>query len=396
MTGVCENLMFPLGGGGMKSRLITVTIVFSMVILLAAGLFYMEGKQKDTKDQRAQQIIAVNELEQLALKGDTDQISEKSEALQNSLRASEISSHGDNRYFIICAVAVCYIILVFGYIYFSILRPFDKMKGFAKEIAQGNFDVPLQYERSNYFGDFTWAFDSMRKEITRSRACEKEAVENNKTVIATLSHDIKTPIASLRAYAEGLEANMDRTAERRQKYISIIIKKCDEVARLTNDLFLHSISDLDKLKISMEQFELCGFLSSVVHEISTDSHNVRLRLPEEKIMVLADKNRMMQVCENLINNAGKYAKTDMDLSVSATEECVRLSFRDYGNGIADEDLPFVFGKFYRGKNCGSEQGSGLGLYIVKYIVEKMNGEVLLHNHKDGLEVVIQLPLCVTI
>lgn len=78
-----------------------------------------------------------------------------------------------------------------------------KIAGFAENIAQGNFDVPLKYERCNYFGAFTWAFDSMRKEIIKARAAEREAVENNKTVIATLSHDIKTPVASIRAYAEG-------------------------------------------------------------------------------------------------------------------------------------------------------------------------------------------------
>lgn len=376
----------------MKSRILAITVFFSIGIFLVAGMFYLTGMEPDVEDVKAQQMIAVNELEQLALNGDTDQIPEKSRALQESLRTQKAGVRGDRRYFLLGAVASGYMIVVFGYIYFAVLMPFDKLKDFAKKIAQGDFDVPLRYERSNYFGDFTWAFDSMRKEITRARACEKEAVENNKTVIATLSHDIKTPIASLRAYAEGLEANMDRSAEKRQRYISVIIQKCDEVARLTNDLFLHSVSDLDKLKISMEEFDICEFLRIAASEISADSYTVRLRLPEEKIMVLADKNRMMQVCENLMNNAGKYAKSDMDLSVSAEAGSVLLSFRDYGCGMADEDVPFVFGKFYRGKNCGSEPGSGLGLYIVKYIIEKMNGEVLLYNHRDGLEVILHLPV----
>ena len=134
-----------------------------------------------------------------------------------------------------------------------ILLPFDKMEIFAGKIAQGNFDFPLNFERSNYFGAFTWAFDSMRKEITKARSCEREAIENNKTVIATLSHDIKTPIASIRAYAEGLEANLDSTYEKRMKYLSILMRKCDEVSKLTNDLFLHSLADLDKLKIKMKR-----------------------------------------------------------------------------------------------------------------------------------------------
>lgn len=107
---------------------------------------------------------------------------------------------------------------------------------------------------------------------------------------------------------------------------------------------------------------------------------------------MADKNRFLQVCENLINNARKYAKTNVDIQVTVKEELVEISSRDYGKGILDEDMPFVFGKFYRGKNCGEEAGSGLGLYIVKYIMKKMEGSVQLKNHSDGLEVVVSLKI----
>lgn len=376
----------------MKSRLAVVFLLFSICFFLFAGVFFACSGKTDSEDVRSQQIVAVNELEQLAKKGEIKKMQEKSAELQEDLRSAKTEAKGtDTRYLFLGTAAAVYSGIIFWYIYVSILRPFDKMKIFAKEIAQGNFDLPLAYERSNYFGDFTWAFDSMRKEITRARSCEKEAVENNKTVIATLSHDIKTPIASLRAYAEGLEANMDSTAEKREKYISVIIRKCDEVAGLTNDLFLHSISSLDKLEISMETFELCGFLRAAVSEITVDEQNVCLTLPDQKIMVSADKNRLVQVCENIINNAAKYAGTVLDLTVTPDGDSVRIVFRDYGSGIEDEDLPFVFDKFYRGKNCGNRQGSGLGLYIVKYIIEKMNGKVFLHSYPDGLEVTVALP-----
>lgn len=376
----------------MKSRLAVVSLLFSICFFLFAGVFFACSGKTDSEDVRSQQIVAVNELEQLAKKGEIKKMQEKSAELQEDLRSAKTEVEGtDTRYLFLGTAAAVYSGIIFWYIYVSILRPFDKMKIFAKEIAQGNFDLPLAYERSNYFGDFTWAFDSMRKEITRARSCEKEAVENNKTVIATLSHDIKTPIASLRAYAEGLEANMDSSAEKREKYISVIIRKCDEVAGLTNDLFLHSISSLDRLEISMETFELCGFLRAAVSEITVDEQNVCLTLPDQKIMVSADKNRLVQVCENIINNAAKYAGTVLDLTVTPDGDSVRIVFRDYGSGIEDEDLPFVFDKFYRGKNCGNRQGSGLGLYIVKYIIEKMNGKVFVHSYRDGLEVTVALP-----
>ncbi|MDE7062956.1 MAG: sensor histidine kinase, partial [Lachnospiraceae bacterium] len=244
----------------MKRRLMSISIGVSFIMILIAGVFYIQSRRQSLEDLRSQQIVAVNELEQLALQGELEELRAQSSKLQDSLRASETNSEGNIEYLILGGIGVLYIAIVFAYLYFAVLRPFDKMKNFAKDVARGNLEVPLDYERSNYFGDFTWAFESMRREILKSRSCEKEAIENNKTVIATLSHDIKTPVASIRAYAEGLEANMDHSVEKRAKYLHVIMKKCDEVAALTNDLFLHSISDMEKLKVEVERFELCGFL----------------------------------------------------------------------------------------------------------------------------------------
>ncbi len=375
----------------MKGRLISISILLSIGIMLCTCFFYLQSRWKNGAEIKAQQILAVNELEQLALNGDLDQVSEKSARLQEHLRSSGENTGGGENYLLLGAAFILCMMFVLIYVYFSILRPFENMKRFAGEIAKGNFDIPLEYQRSNYFGEFTWAFDSMRREITKSRSCEKEAIENNKTIIATLSHDIKTPIASIRAYAEGLEANMDSSAQKRQKYISVIMKKCDEVSGLTNDLFLHSVSDMEKLNISMEQFELGEFLKEAALEICTEQNAVRVRIPEKKIRITADRKRLMQVFENLINNARKYAKTSIDVSVIPGEHDVEILFQDYGTGILDEDMPFIYCKFYRGKNCGTEQGSGLGLYIVKYIIEKMQGEILICNKQEGLSVSVRLP-----
>ena len=376
----------------MKNKLIFISMAFSLAIALVVGLLFVENRQNDANEMTFNQIVAVNELEQLAMQGELEQLSKKSAVLQESLRFTQRGTASEVYYLILGTVCILYGVFVFVYVYVSILKPFDKMKIFAREIAQGNFDMPLHYERSNYFGEFTWAFDSMRREIVKSRASEKEAIENNKTVIATLSHDIKTPIASIRVYAEGLEANMDNSVEKRQKYLSVIMKKCDEVSNLTNDLFLHALSDLDKLEITTESFEICDFLRTVIGEISAEREDIRLKAPDEMIMVCADKKRLMQVCENLINNARKYARTYMDVSVEQRGKSVEIVFRDYGGGIPDQDMPFIYEKFYRGKNCGMEQGSGLGLYIVKYVLKKMRGEVYLYNKSDGLEVVVTLPV----
>lgn len=376
----------------MKNRLLAITASFAVVIIIITAFFSIKNKGIHPQDIQAKQIIAANEIEQLSRMGKTAEAAKKAALLQQDIRKEVRKDSGNEQLIFMCGISLIFLCSVFSYIYFAILRPFDKMKVFAEKIAQGNFEFSLDYERSNYFGDFTWAFDSMRREITKARSCEREAVENNKTVIATLSHDIKTPISSIRAYAEGLEANLDGTHEKRMKYLSVIMRKCDEVSRLTNDLFLHSLSDLDKLKISMEELELTSFIENTVNEIAAKQDDVHFQKPDFTILIDADQNRLIQVTENLINNARKYAKSDIDISMACLDGIAEIHFRDYGKGIPDEDMPFIFDKFYRGKNCGREQGSGLGLYIVKYVVEKMNGKIFLHNYQNGLEAIIQLPL----
>lgn len=375
----------------MKAKLLKITCFFAVILVLITGSFYTDNTLEKSQDQNAEQIVAVNEIKQLIQSGKTEEAARKAEDLQQILRLSVTQPNQNNKWIILCIINLVYLIFVFGYVYFSILRPFNKLEYFTNQIAQGNFSLPLKYERSNYFGQFTWAFDNMRQEITKARSCEHEAIENNKTVIATLSHDIKTPISSICAYAEGLEANLDSTPEKKARYLRILMKKCDEVSKLTNDLFLHSLSDLDKLKINLEEFELCTFIKTVVKEIAAEQNDVYWNEPNFTAVISGDKNRLIQIIENLINNARKYAKSDIYITLSYTNDFVKISFRDYGPGIPDKDMPFIFDKFYRGRNCGKEQGSGLGLYIVKYITEQMGGNILLHNHKDGLEAIVCLP-----
>lgn len=376
----------------MKNKLALIMLVFAGVIIIAAICIGRMDKPAQNQDYSQQQIIAVNEIEQLARAGKNEEAAQKAALLQEQIRSSNNNEQTSNHLIIISVISLAILLIVFIYIYFSLLRPFHKMEKFASNIAQGDFSMPLNYERSNYFGQFTWAFDSMRREISKARASEREAIENNKTVIATLSHDIKTPLSSIRAYAEGLEANLDKTPEQREKYLSVLMRKCDEVSKLTDDLFLHSISDLDKIKVNSEIFELVSFMETAIAEIAGEQKDIYWENDNQPLVVIADRKRLMQIIENIINNARKYAKTDIIISLQRSEGNVEIHFRDYGRGIPNEDMPFIFDKFYRGKNSGDEQGSGLGLYIVHYLAEKMNGSVLLHNKDDGLEVIVTLSL----
>ncbi len=372
----------------MRRKIIFISLLFIAVMIIITCIFYFNSNQEILNELKGEYVIALNEIEILSNQAKYDEMNLKINELQEIIIKED--KINNLNIILIGSIAIVLIIIVFIYIYFKILRPFEKMKGYAQDLARGNFDTKLDYERGNYFGEFTWAFDSMRKEIITSRASEKAAIENNKTVIATLSHDIKTPIASIKAYSEALEANMDNTIEKRKKYIDVIINKCDEVSNLTNDLFIHSLSDLDKLKINKEELEITELINNTITELSINS-NINYNKPNFKAYVNIDKNRFVQIIENLVNNSNKYAKTKIDINANLCDDSLELSIKDYGPGINDEDMPFIFDKFYRGKNSNNEQGSGLGLYIVKYIIDSFNGSILLHNN-NGLEAIIKIPL----
>ncbi len=374
----------------MKKILISTAILFIALLAVFIGAL-CKSADKPVNTAIKEYAVTANEIEQLIANGDTETAAECAAELKKALSEYNPPNEKTSDYlWKVFGVSSAIIIAVFMYIWFAILRPFEKLTAFAERIAGGDFDLPLNYERTNYFGKFTWAFDCMRREISSARACEKEAIENNKIVIASLSHDIKTPVASIRAYAEGLQAGMDATPEKRAKYLGVIMRKCDEVAALTNDMLLHSISDLDKLKMNPTEFELCEFIKEIVSEISA-RNNIHLNLPTHFIDVNVDRSRLIQVFENIVSNAAKYAKTDVEISAAKTDKGAEIVFRDFGKGIPDEEIPFIFDKFYRGSHTEKENGAGLGLYIVKYVVTQSGGNVFAENLPDGFQIKIILP-----
>ncbi len=371
----------------MKKKLITISIFFIFILDIAFTTILIVENNRYSNTNRGNQIVNINEIEQLYNNGNDVLAKQKLDELADYLRNTS-DSFNPTPLIIMLIISILFVAVIMIYIYFKMIRPFDKLKGFASNIAQGNFDIPLDYERTNFFGDFTWAFDSMRKEVIKSRKCEKEAIENNKTVIASLSHDIKTPIASIKAYSEALEANMDSTYEARVEFVNVISRKADEVKKLTDDLFLHSLSNMDRISVNNEKLDLVEVLNNSIKDFRANQ-TINLDNSLTNAFIMGDKERVYQIFENIINNSIKYANTKIDVKLLDDNEYYIINFKDYGPGINDSDMPFIFEKFYRGVNSKDKQGTGLGLYIVKYMLEKMDGKVELENN-NGLLVKIFL------
>lgn len=313
-------------------------------------------------------------------------------AAQDALRAAA-DARSDLPLILVWALCAASIIAVIGttaYLYASVVRPFMRLESFADEVAQGNFDLPLAYERSNPFGRFTWAFDNMRTEIKRARAAETQAVEQNKTMIAALSHDIKTPIASIRAYSEALELGLARSDEERTGYTETILRKCDEVTELTDDLFLHALADLDVIEVACIETPIGKTVESAVKDF--DATNTVRIMHLDEAAIPHDPKRLSQVVENLIANARKYApRSPIEITGSLTENAYRIDVRDRGEGMLPQDMPFAFDRFYRGGNIEGAPGAGLGLFIAKHLVERMGATIRIEDADPGLRVVIEFP-----
>lgn len=376
----------------MKKTLFRITLIYVMfLVLLSVGLYRFAFSGRIYEKENGRELVLLNEIRQLS----SDNTAQKAiDEMEVCLRNKDLS---ENRAVVIrlismfWIVGLLYTVTLLAYVFYKVLAPFERLQRYAEDIAGGNLDVELGYERTNFFGAFTWAFDHMRKELQYAKKKESEAIEANKVIIASLSHDIKTPIASIRAYSEALEANLDAKYEKRQRYVATIMKKCDEVTALVNDLVLHSLSELEKLEIKMTEIAIDSVIRQTVQELEFD--NLKLVEPLCPAMVMGDARRIEQILENLINNARKYAPGQpVRVYCESKDGRYHVHVRDFGAGIEPEDMPFITQKFYRGKNVGEMPGSGLGLYIVDYLLKEMGGEMTLQNTRQGLDVEFSFPI----
>ena len=290
-------------------------------------------------------------------------------------------------YSIIITVFIQLLIIII-YIYRldkSIIKPFKKLNGFAERVAGGNLDIPLDMDRAHLFGEFTEAFDIMRSELKKARIAEKEANDAKKELVAKLSHDIKTPVASIKSTSEiGYEYTKD---EKIKNYFNQINIKTDQIKLLVDNLFNSSINDIKEIDVNPSNHNSSILKGLIINSDYLNKLN-SFEIPDCNIYI--DKVRIQQVFDNIINNSYKYANTKIDIEVIENNDYLTISFRDYGNGVDEIELPILTEKYKRGKNVKDKDGAGLGLYITKYFMDKMNGELKLENSNPGFKVIISI------
>jgi len=276
------------------------------------------------------------------------------------------------------------------YQYATIIRPFKRLETFAGLVAQGNLDIPLDMDRKNRFGAFSESFDIMREQLVIARENERLLDVSKKELVASLSHDIKTPISSIKAIAELYQAKYGTSGE-----MSSIIKKADQIDLLISNMFTATLEELRQLKISPEDMSSTELKDIIL----LSDYQGRIRpfdIPE--CIVSVDRLRIKQVIDNILGNSYKYADTDIEVTSCFSngykgidKQALEMCFKDFGPGVPDNEINLLCEKFYRARNAEGKGGSGLGLYLAKYFIDGMGGGIRLEND-DGLSVYLYLEL----
>lgn len=283
--------------------------------------------------------------------------------------------------FLQCCICVGY----FFYLRRVILRPFDKMKDFARRVAGGNLDIPLEMDQKNLFGAFTESFDLMRSELKRARIAEARANEEKKELVAKLSHDIKTPVASIKAAAEvGFARSVDEKSRENYEQIN---RKADQINTLVTNLFSAALEELQELSVTPSEFQSAKLKAML--ETADYLHRAEIP-PVPACMLSADRLRLQQVFDNIFANSYKYADTEIQVSICTEGNYLVVCIEDSGGGVDEAELLFLKEKFRRGSNTKNIEGAGLGLYIADYCMRKMKGRIDVANGPAGLRVMVRV------
>ncbi len=353
-----------------------------------AGLFSLTRYSYTTKIERKGEIVG-----KIIIDYDVN--------LMPAQIARKVTYHFKISYILGLGSIVLFISLFSRIISRSVLVPLDELNRATESIAKGDLDFVIKYKRNNELGRLCQAFETMRDKLKASIEERLASERQRKEMIGVISHDLRTPISSIKGYVEALQDGMARDEEQFQRYLKVIHDKTNRLDALIDDLFLYSQMELGNLKMNLELADSRVMLEDIMNSVSMDLENETMEMvvkrPFPSVWVRADIKRINQVVDNILQNAVKYAENCGVIEVMATVDdgYLEISISDNGIGIAREDLSHIFELFYRGEKSRSRHygGTGLGLAICKNIVEQHGGKIWAESHiGEGTTISFTLPV----
>lgn len=277
----------------------------------------------------------------------------------------------------------------------KVLKPFHNMTDLSYELAKGNLSTPIQEEKNKFFGRFLWGMDMLRENLESNKEKELALQKEKKTLILSISHDIKTPLSAIKLYTKALTRNLYDTEAQRTEALQGIDKNVKEIEKYVSEIVVASREDFLNLEVTLGEVYLSQVMTTIqtYYQDKLSTLHTKFYVEDmEECLLKADKDRLVEVLQNMMENAIKYGDgKEIRITLKEEEDCKLLTVENTGCSLKAEELPNLFDSFYRGSNSQGVKGSGLGLYICRELMKKMDGEVFAEI-RDGsflVTVVIQ-------
>lgn len=283
----------------------------------------------------------------------------------------------------------------------SVEKPINDLARAADYIRDGNLNFEVMGSDYDEIDKLCTNFDTMRKELKMAQERESYMKKERSMLLANISHDLKTPVTSIKGYVEGIRDGIADTPEKMNRYLDTIYAKARVIDDMVNNLSMFSKLELSRMTFDFEEGDINVFLRGLVEDYRLDmeKNGVELvsNISDETAIVKIDYEKISRVFSNIIDNAVKYRNENnpmLEISTFTRDNGVYVCISDNGIGIEEKELKNVFEGFYRVDSSRSIKGSGLGLGIVKQIVEKHGGKIWLKSEGlgKGTTAIVYLPI----
>ena len=275
--------------------------------------------------------------------------------------------------------------IITGWLNKDIYKPLKELSIAMQRISTGDFDYHMANRRDDEIGILFDNYEQMRLQLKENEEEKAQNEKKSKELVSNISHDLKTPITSIKGYVEGIMDGVADTPEKMDKYIKTIYNKANDMDKLINELTTYSGIDSNKIPYHFHILNVSDYFSDCVEEVGLDLESKNMHLNFTNLVpadtcVVADPEQLKKVINNIISNSVKYMGHDngvIDIRIRDEIESVKIEIEDNGKGIESKDIGNIFERFYRTDSSRNslQGGSGIGLSIVKKIIEDHGGYV---------------------
>ena len=269
-------------------------------------------------------------------------------------------------------------------------RRIEELRRGTARLAAGDLDTEVPADGHDELAMLAGDFNRMARELREAAAREREMDKARRDLVAAVSHDLRTPIASARALIEAVADGVTGDAEMEARYLASARGEIEKLGRLVDDLFELSRIDAGMLRLELEEASLRDLISDTLSSFKPRAEDKGVSIIGEVSdgvdPVLASPPRLQRVLDNLLGNALRHTPPggEIHLRVEPGDGVARVEVSDTGEGIAREDLPYVFDRSFRGERSrasgGDDSGAGLGLAIARGLIEAHGGEIGVESH----------------